>query len=147
MIVLCSHLYELTVVLIEGGAAPKLYRKETWRPNPPSQPLGLSKPSAQCRDCAHYAVLMMELADDNVRGPKAMDTAYEASLAYLHPWVLQKTLHAAFRLAPSRQRFLQTISDNVTMSLLCAEEYVVASEPIINAMHIAFAKAGLPWDF
>ena len=39
-----------------------------------------------------------------------MSAAYDASLAPIHPWVLRKSLPAAFKLAPTRNGFLDQLS-------------------------------------
>ena len=42
------------------------------------------------------------MEDPGCTGPKAMQAAYEASLGPIHPWILRKSMGAAFKMAPAR---------------------------------------------
>ena len=78
---------------------------------------------------------------------QAMSNAYEASLASIHPWILKKSLMAAFKIAPTREAFFQQLAPSDEVALACMRRFITANRPIVQSVTDTFEKFNLKWTF
>uniref|UniRef100_A0A7S1IDM5 Glycolipid transfer protein domain-containing protein n=1 Tax=Eutreptiella gymnastica TaxID=73025 RepID=A0A7S1IDM5_9EUGL len=94
-----------------------------------------------------FQVLLEKLLDPNASGQAAMSAAYDASLAPIHPWVLRKSLPAAFKLAPTRNGFLDQLSQCHETAVKDMHRFIKSNKEIARAIEDIFKKHTLPWQF
>jgi len=94
-----------------------------------------------------FEVLLSTLEDPNSTGQMAMSNAYEASLASIHPWILKKSLMAAFKIAPTREAFFQQLAPSDEVALACMRRFITANRPIVQSVTDTFEKFNLKWTF